>query len=161
MTKREYFELAGHPVLELVVFSQPQQVKLFLPDACSFLAVLEGNFTLAGDGETMTAKKGNCYFVPNGTIPENEVVHTDAPLQKAMLFHFTPAVLREAFHPVIPAGLFQHVGQNLRVECYPNVPHLHQFVAGTTAYFDHPEWVTIDLVKLKVRELAILLNKLH
>jgi len=154
------FEIDERIILQHVVFHPPLKANVSMEDEACFLYPLRGNSRLLGpmDSHEMNPESGvvmKCGSYLNNWLP----VDGDSPCE-AVAIHFNPAVLKAVFNDQIPDFL-QNKRPTTPVSIQPVQINemLRTYVQSLLFYFENPSMVNDELLRLKVKELIMLLVK--
>jgi hypothetical protein len=135
-------------------------VQVFVSNTCSFVYVLNGKFVIEVSGDQEFANMGDAFFVPS-TGKNNRQLHTALGQRVDLLVvHFRPEILNLAFDHDVPKDIFQNVNVSVPLRVVETNHLVQNYVNQLMYYFKEPQNVTDKLLKLKVKELAMLLSGL-
>lgn len=156
--KHEHHTLLGKVVLEHIVFRPPFRAPGDMQNEACFLYLAKGESKLHGPQESLDFSSDQAVVMKCGNYL-NAYVHTgeDEP-NEAFAVHFYPDVLREVFDDRLPAFLVQRPGEAATsVERVVVDAMMTSYITSLQFYFENPGMVTEELIKLKVKELILLL----
>jgi AraC-like DNA-binding protein len=154
------FELYNKLLLEKVVIVPPVRVPGIMPNEACFLYAVRGSSELRSPAEVMTLQPREGVVLKCGNYL-NEWLETNQPdTCEAIAIHFYPEVLRRVYEKELPVFLneieksvpapIQKVKADQLVQNYIN---------SLQFYFENPALVSDELLKLKLKELILLLAK--
>ncbi len=156
------FDLYDRLLLEKVILVPPMRVPGIMPNEACFLYAVRGKSQFyssqKGHDENIVAKEGVVMKCGNYL---NEWLAADEGNEcEAIAVHFYPEVLRKIYDKEFPTFI-------QKAQSYPSAPIekvksgklLANYIASLQFYFENPELVSEELLKLKVKELILLLAK--
>ncbi len=157
----QQLDLFGKKTFEKAVMKPPFRIMTEMPNEACFYYLIRGNSVTYTPSEVIrtTADEGvvlqcGTYFSEHFLQSPN---HEDC---EALAVHFYPEVLKDVYGAELP-GLLQELEnvkplQHLKLKASSS---LRNYVEGLLFYFDHPELVSEAILKLKLKELILLLAK--
>ena len=153
-----HFDLFGKVILEKVVFKAPLKSNSTMRDEACFLHVLKGNSSLYTPVKKLEVKTSDSLVMKCGSYLNKWFGKPDEQPNEAVLVHFYPEVLQLIYEDKLPDFIASKSRKD--VESATLVPvdeMIANYVRSLLFYFDNPGMVTTELIKLKVKEIILLL----
>lgn len=156
--KHQHFDLSQMIVLERVVFQPPLRADASMHGEACFLYAVNGQSILyaATDQDTLRTCEGvvmKCGQYINFWQPSQG----EEPFE-ALAVHFKPEILQLVYEDKLPEFLSTSGPPSSRPIQHVQVDKMIQnYVESLVFYFENPSLVNDELVKLKVKELILLL----
>ncbi|MEM7371718.1 MAG: AraC family transcriptional regulator [Bacteroidota bacterium] len=153
-----HFDLLDKVILERVVFQPPFTSNSSLHDEACFLHIIHGRSRLYTPTSTMEVDTTDSLVMKCGSYLNKWFGNEGNEPNEAVLVHLHPDVLKVVYEDQIPS-LFTSPRQKnpVPVEKVKLNNMLSNYVNSLLFYFDNPSLVTEDLIKLKVKEIILLL----
>lgn len=127
----------------------------FQNEAC-FIYFLEGKTKIYSAVEHQPVDAEESVLLRCGTYFADLLKYKTADKYEILVFHIYPEMLREIYSDEIPS--FIHPSQqNTLIRKIAAADIIKKFVESLQFYFDNPSVVNDDLLKLKIKELILLL----
>ncbi len=154
------FELQGKKTFEKAIVKPPFRFATELPDEACFYYTVQGCVGIHSPAGFIegTAKEG--VVMRCGAYINDFLANESTGICEVVAVHFYPEVLRMIYDE----DLLTSIGEVENVEALPHkkVPSsilLKNYIDSLQFYFDNPALVSEELLKLKMRELLLLLAK--
>lgn len=155
------FKLYDKMIFERAILKAPFTVPNAMPDEACFLYVLKGNQRLhSGDRRELLHQK-DAVLMKCGTYFGEWLQSADYTHCEAIAVHLYPEVLKKVYESEIPDFVKQYhkvKNQEQLVKVKDNAL-VDNYIASMTFYFENPQLVDDELLKLKLKELILLLLK--
>lgn len=156
--KHEHFDLLGKTVLERIVFKPPFRADSSMHNEACFLYVVNGNSRLYGAQQSLPLNTGEAVVMKCGNYL-NDWTKNDSPEpNEAVAVHFTPDLLKLVYDDQLPEFLYaKNPPKTPSIGSVQTNLIIEKYVENLLFYFNNPPLVTDELIKLKVKELILLL----
>ncbi|MBV6646133.1 MAG: helix-turn-helix transcriptional regulator [Cyclobacteriaceae bacterium] len=157
--EHQQFELFGKKILERAVFQAPVREPRALSNEACFLYSVQGTMQLHSSTERVKLSSKQGIVMRCGNYLASHIKTNDY-LSEAIAVHFYPEVLKQIYKEGIPKELlkrespFETNRQIARVDIDRMVSN---YVEGLLFYFKNPQLIDDELMKLKIKELIMLL----
>ena len=155
-----HFDIGEKLIIEKAVIQPPFQVSdSFVNEAC-FLYIMEGKSVMMSANDSFEMKQKEGVFMKCGNYLHRFLEGSEANQCQAIGIHFYPEVLKQVFDDDLPFFI-QEAQKSKGVSIKKVVVDelLKNYIDSLQHYFDNPSLVNEELIKLKVRELIMLLIK--
>lgn len=125
-------------------------------EAC-FLHVLEGDATFFSGNQKLDINPSDSLFLKCGHYVNKWIANSNQKVNEAVLIHFHPEVLKWAYQNELPEFLKPEGSTNFMAAKVEVTQVISTYVESLLFYFQHPTLVNEELLKLKVKELLLLL----
>lgn len=154
------FKLLGHVVLERVKFIPPLSAASPMQNEACFLHVLNGKSKLNTPVQKLQLSPSDSLVMKCGHYVNKWMVNENDQPNDVVLVHFNPDVLAYVFDNRLPSEI--HNGQGTGKVSGAVVPIsdiITHYVDSLIYYLEHPNLINDELIKIKVKELILLLIK--
>lgn len=156
--KHQHFDLLDKVVLERVVFNPPLKALDNMQDEACFLYAINGSSTLYGGKDQQELTTDQSILMKCGTYINNWHHSLSEDPNEAVAIHFYPDVLKLIFNDEVPSFLANNNNPNPKqFQLLPAHEAIRSFVHSLLFYFDNPGHASEELIKLKVKELILLM----
>ncbi|MEL6676272.1 MAG: AraC family transcriptional regulator [Bacteroidota bacterium] len=158
MLSHQHFDLLDKIVLERVVFQPPFRADSTMQNEACFMHVLEGRSRLFTPEHQYDLTSRDSLVMKCGSYLNRWFANPDDRPNEAILVHLYPDVLEEVYAEGWPD--FFDRGKKIAshpVEKVATSQMIQTFIQSLQYYFDHPGQVTEALIRLKVKEIVLLL----
>lgn len=153
---RQHFDLGGKTVLERIRIRMPFHYQAIFQNEACFLHFRTGNAAMQSPTEQLSVQARDSILLKCGTYFVDWAQQQTANEAEVIAIHLYPELLREIYQQEIPP--FIHAQQRpyytLRIE---NEDLIGTYMQGWNLYFEHPNLVTDELMRIKLKELILLL----
>lgn len=157
ITSRQKFDLGDKCLIEKIIVDPPFAYNALFEDEACFVYVEDGDtyFNTANERESVNSKesvllKCGSYFVEWLKFKEAEVC-------KIYAIHFYPEILEQLYHSEIPEFIIRDEVGACRIQKAASHKVIQKFIESLEFYFENPHLVNQELLKLKIKELILLL----
>ena len=158
--KHQHFEILQKTVLERLVFNPPLKADGTMHNEACFLYAVNGNSKLYAATEKQGLKSSEGVVMKCGNYLNNwQKSGTDEP-SEAIAIHFYPEVMKLIYDDELPE--FLKTEKQVKTVAIEKVTINHlieSYMSNILFYFENPSFVNDELIKLKVKELILLLVK--
>ncbi len=157
---RKEFELFGKVVLGRATFGGPFKVNAVLEEEARFVHVVNGSSKLFVPNDQLQINTTDSFLIKCESFVNAWNANEDDSPNEAIIFMFYPDVLKKIYNDELP-DYFKSKSDAPHQPAEKIKYHdmIRQFYEGLNYYFDHPEMMTDDLLKLKFKELVHILVK--
>lgn len=161
ITENKTFYLFGKPVLNKISVQPPFEIQTQMNNEACFLYVLEGEQTSISATEKVTAKKGESILEKCGNYLSKINIVQENTATEFIAIHFFPETIKGIFNDEIPVFL-KPFKENTILPTMTKVKAsilIKKFFDSLLFYFENEELMDEELLKLKIKELILLLVK--
>ncbi len=161
--RQEHLKLLGKIVLGRAFFLPPFKVNSALDHEARFVHVVHGNSRLFVPNSQLDISTSDSFILKCEKFANHWLPNENESLNEVLIIHFYPDVLKYVYDDKLP-GLFSsekkiNPGPVEKIEMNEMIDN---FVNSIRYYFDHPALATDEFIKIKVREIIlILMNSDH
>lgn len=155
------FDMYNKMIFEKVVLNPPFKVPNAMPNEACFLYVCEGQQRLSSAVQHTTLKSKDAVLMKCGMYFGEWLASSTYKQCEAIAVHLYPEVLKKVYEFEIPDFIRKYIkvsNQNAVHTIRDNVL-IEQYIMSMRFYFENPQLVDDDLIKLKLKELILLLVK--
>jgi AraC family transcriptional regulator, exoenzyme S synthesis regulatory protein ExsA len=150
------FDFGKKSLIEKIVIQAPFRFTAnFRDDAC-FVYFSEGNVKINSANGQELVKAEESVLLKCGSYFADLLKHSAAKKYEILVFHLYPDMLRGIYANEIPAFLIASEDRSV-IRKIVSSEVIKKFVESLYFYFDNPELVNDELLKLKIKELVLLL----
>jgi len=153
-------QLFGKPTFEKAVMKPPFRIVGKFPEEACFIYLTQGDTNLYTQMGVVKTKSGEAILMQCGTYLNEYLVEEEAEHAEVIAVHLYPEVLQMLYDKEFPSFLddvekvapipFRH---------YESSSLLKTYIESLEFYFSNPSLVTDELLKLKLKELILLLAR--
>lgn len=160
VTKHQQFQLFGKAAFEKVILRPPfKAIGDFSDEAC-FLYLVSGKSTVETQRGPIEMNAEEGVALRCGTYVNNYFENKDFEYCEAVAVHFYPEVLKWLYDKEFPNFLKEVKKiKPLSNQHIPGSTVLKSYIENLQFYFDNPDLVSEELLKLKMKEIILLLAK--
>ncbi len=158
----ENYKLNDFPVFERVAFQAPFKPTVTYDQEACFIYSLTGVGISYGGIERSTIQPKESLLMKCGSFLNHWTHASKGESCKIIAIHITPTILETVYegkvpeflnthHPASSQKVFQKISQHLIID---------EFIKSLIFYFDHPALMDEHLLRLKIKELILLLYNL-
>lgn len=154
------FDLFDKKVFEKAVLDESVRMIGDFPDEACFFYLVEGNVKMYTPTESITKEKHEGMVLQCGTYLNEFLCASEGAYCEAIAVHLYPDVIKNLYDKDFPNFLTQ-VGKvkPITYRTYERSSLMKSYIDSLQFYFEHPELVSDELLKLKLKELILLLAK--
>ncbi len=154
------FDLFDKKVFEKAVIEPPFRMMAEMPNEACFYYILQGSGVVLTPTHRVTTKVNEGLVLKCGTYFNDYFATTNTPYCEAIAIHFYPEVLKSIYDKEFPEFLSTaRKVQPISFEKIEASSLLKNYIDSLQFYFDNPRLVSDELLKLKLKELILLLAK--
>lgn len=156
--KRNHFELIGKEVIGRAMFEPPFKAHSPLENEARFVSVINGNSKLFVPNNTLALQASDSVMMKCDNFVNHWQANENGEWSEVLIVQLYPEVLSYIYDNKIP-DMFsvKAKAQPSPVEKIPPNNMLTNYLESLRFYFDNPSYVNDDMIKLKVRELILIL----
>ena len=156
--QHDHFNILDKVVFQRVVFKPPFKSDLTMRDEACFFHVIKGTSRLLIPNDQIDMTASDSFVMKCGTYLNTWFKNEDDTPNEAVMVHFYPDVLKLVYDNQLP-DFFTSKRKPIRrtVEKVRLNQMIKNYIGSLLFYFEHPSMVTEELIKLKVKELILLL----
>ena len=160
--EHQHFDISGKAILERVVFTPPLKAKTVMENEACMIYSVNGVSSLYSAEDTNGLQNQESVLMKCGSFINHWRVNEDDQPYEAIVIHLYPQILREIYKNQLPLFLQNRapVDPVLFQKISPNEV-MKNYIDGLLFYFKNTDLCTQDLVKLKVKELILLLYNMN
>ena len=152
----KHFEFQGKSLIEKLTVKSPlKQSPVFQNEAC-FIYFKEGEAVISSPTENVFVENGESILLKCGSYFAEIMNKVDGGICEVFVIHLYPEILNEIYQNEIP-----HFIENKKEASYTQkIIHknvIQQFIQSLDFYFENPALVSTELLRLKLKELVLLL----
>ena len=154
------FDLFDKKVFEKAVLDESVRMIGNFPDEACFFYLVEGNVQVYTSTERIQKEKQEGLVLQCGTYLNEFLCESAGDYCEAIAIHLYPEVIKNLYDKDFPEFLTQ-VGKvkPIMYRSYERSSLMKSYIDSLQFYFEHPELVSDELLKLKLKELILLLAK--
>jgi AraC-like DNA-binding protein len=141
---RQHFDLGSKCAIEKLIIKPPIRLDAVFQDEACFTYLKEGEVSLTSPTDSLSIQTEESVLLRCGNYFANAIRKLPAKTCEIFAVHLYPDILKE---------LYKHEFPNF-IKDNAIITH---FIQSLDFYFEHPNLVTDDLLKLKIKELILLL----
>ena len=156
----QQFDLLNKKVFEKAVVEPPFRVVGNFPDEACFYYLVKGGTQMYTPTEKLRSQEQEGLAMQCGTYLSEFLSTHEGPFCEAIAVHLYPDVIKTLYDKDFP-DFIKLIGQvrPLGYRKYEGSLLLTSYIDSLQFYFQHPELVSEELLKLKLKELILLLAK--
>lgn len=156
IVNRKHFELQGKTLIEKLTIKAPlRQSPVFQNEAC-FIYFKEGESMIISPDATVGISRGESVLLKCGTYLADIFNKVENGLCEVYVIHLYPEILKEIYKDEIPEFI-KLTKQEPSAQKIINKNVIQQFIQSLDFYFENQQVVGTELLRLKLKELILLL----
>ncbi len=160
--EHQHFDISEKTILERLVFTPPLKAQTVMENEACMIYSVNGTSTLYSGAETDGLTNEESLLMKCGSFINHWRITQDDRPYEAIVIHFYPHILKEIYENQLPDFLQERPPVNpLLYQKILASEVMKNYIDGLLFYFKNPGLFTTDLVKLKVRELILLLYNMN
>lgn len=153
---RKQFKLNNKCVIEKLLIKTPFKYGAVFQDEACFLYIKDGASTLSSPTEKLSVQISESVLLKCGNYFAEIVQNTVKQTCEVFAVHLHPNILKEIYQDEIP-GFIKPDNRKQYAQKIEREDIIIHFIASLDFYFQNPTLVNDDLLKLKLKELILLL----
>lgn len=156
--QRDHFDLVDKTIIERVIFQPPFKAHTPLQEEACFLHVIRGKSRLYVPTQQVDLKATDNLVMKCGSYLNHWFKTEDEKPNEAILIHIYPEVLKLIYDDELPDFFASTTKKpTAPIEKLKINEMISNYIESLVFYFENPSLVTDELIKLKVKELILLL----
>lgn len=152
--------LYGKKIFEKAVVSPPFRFFYSMPDEACFFYLLKGTNAVYAPTEQRYVNREEGVVMQCGSYFCDVLASDDSEFCEAIAVHLPLEVLRMIYDKEFPDFMLKvNEVEPLQLEKYESSALLKSYIDNLQFYFDNPSLVTEEILKLKLKELILILAK--
>jgi AraC family transcriptional regulator, exoenzyme S synthesis regulatory protein ExsA len=153
---RKYFDLNNKCAIEKIIIKPPIRLSSVFQDEACFTYLKEGEMSLTSPTDNLSIQAEESVLLRCGNYFSNAIQKHSAKTCEVYAVHLYPDILKELYKNEFPNFIKSdaHKPYIRKIEKQGVITH---FIQNLDFYFENPNLVTDDLLKLKIKELILLL----
>lgn len=156
----QQFDLFGKRTFEKAIIEPPFRLNAEMPNEACFYYVVKGCAEVIMPTQKIAANTDEGVVMQCGNYLNDYLTSQNMEYCEAIAIHFYPEVLKTLYDKELPSFLLQ-IGKvkPLGYQKIKSATLIKNYIESLQFYFDNPELVSDELLKLKLKELILLLAK--
>ena len=150
------FDFRNKCLIEKIAIKAPFRLNTVFQNEGCFIYFLEGKTKIYSATEKAPVETGESVLLKCGTYFADLLKYQTIEKYEILVFHLYPEILREIYADEIPSFIKPSPKKSF-IHKIAAADILQRFVESLQFYFDHPGLVSDELLKLKIKELVLLL----
>lgn len=153
---RKHFDLNNKCAIEKIVIKPPIMLGSIFQDEACFTYLKEGEMSITSPTDSLSIQAEESVLLKCGTYFSNAILKHPAKTCEVFAVHLYPGILKELYKNEFPNFIKgdTHKPYIQKIEKQGVIAH---YIQSLDFYFENPNLVTEDLLKLKIKELILLL----
>ena len=150
------FDFGEKCLIEKIIIQAPFRFSTNFQDEACFIYFLEGKTKINSAQEQEQVQAEESLLLKCGSYFADLLKYGDNDKYEILVFHLYPDILREIYTNEIPSFIKPSKNKSF-INKVVATGIIKKFVESLQFYFDNPELVSDELLKLKIKELVLLL----
>jgi len=150
------FDFGEKCLIEKIIIQAPFRFSTNFQDEACFIYFLEGKTKINSAQEQEQVQAEESLLLKCGSYFADLLKYGDNDKYEILIFHLYPNILREIYTNEIPSFIKPSKNKSF-INKVVATGIIKKFVESLQFYFDNPELVSDELLKLKIKELVLLL----
>ena len=157
---RKHFDINNKCAIEKLIIKTPLRLGSVFQDEACFTYLKEGEMSLTSPTDNLSIQAEESVLLKCGNYFTNAIQKLPAKTCEVFAVHLYPDILKELYKNEFPNFIKgdAHKPYIRKIEKQSVLAH---FIESLDFYFENPNLVTEDLLKLKIKELILLLLQTH
>jgi len=153
---RKHFDINNKCAIEKLIIKPPIRLDAVFQDEACFTYLKEGELSLTSPTDNLSIQTEESVLLRCGNYFTNAIQKHPAKTCEVYAVHLYPDILKELYKNEFPNFIKSdaHKPYIRKIEKKSVITH---FIQSLDFYFENPNLVTDDLLKLKIKELILLL----
>src|ERR1700750_608759 len=153
---RKHFDINNKCAIEKLIIKTPLRLGSVFQDEACFTYLKEGEMSLTSPTDNLSIQAEESVLLRCGNYFTNAIRKHSAKTCEVFAVHLYPDILKELYKNEFPNFIKgdAHKPYIQKIEKQDAIAH---FIQSLDFYFENPNLVTDDLLKLKIKELILLL----
>lgn len=156
----QQFDLLGKKILEKVILKPPFRFIARMPNEACFYYVVSGKTNTISTTQSIPVQTSEGLVLRCGNYLNEYIESQESEHCEAIAIHLYPDILRMIYDKELPDFLLNL--SNIKPAPYQIVKSsalLKNYIDSLQFYFENPQLISDELLKLKIKELLLLLAK--
>ncbi len=150
------FDFDKKCLIEKIIIQAPFRFSTNFQDEACFIYFIEGKTKINSAQEQEEVQAGESLLLKCGSYFADFLKYNDTDKYEVLVFHLYPDILREIYANEIPSFV-KPAKHKTFINKVVSTDIIKKFVESLQFYFDNPQLVNDELLKLKIKELVLLL----
>jgi AraC family transcriptional regulator, exoenzyme S synthesis regulatory protein ExsA len=150
------FDFGDKSLIEKMIIQAPFRFATNFPDEACFIYFLEGKTKINSPQEQKWVEPGESVLLKCGSYFSDFLKYNTADRYEILVFHLYPDILRKIYADEVPVFIKPSENKSFIHKVAPN-DVIQKFIESLYFYFENPQLVSEELLKLKMKELILLL----
>jgi AraC family transcriptional regulator, exoenzyme S synthesis regulatory protein ExsA len=150
------FDYKNKCLIEKIIIQAPFRFSTNFHDEACFIYYFEGKAKINSSVEQQEIEPKESVLLKCGTYFADLLKYSHAGKYEILVFHLYPDLLRNIYSDEIPDFIKPFPNKSL-IQKLSSTAIITKFVEGLYFYFENPSLVSEDLLRLKIKELILLL----
>jgi AraC family transcriptional regulator, exoenzyme S synthesis regulatory protein ExsA len=150
------FDFGDKSLIEKMIIQAPFRFATNFHDEACFIYFLEGKAKISSPQEQKWIEPEESVLLKCGSYFSDFLKYNTADRYEILVFHLYPDLLRKIYADEVPVFMKPSENKSFIHNVAPN-DVIKKFIESLYFYFDNPELVSDELLKLKIKELILLL----
>ncbi len=156
---RQDFHLGGVGALGRASFKPPFKAGEAMINEARFVHVVHGNSRLTVPNASVNLGDSDSFIMKSENFVNQWFPNEDGSRSEVIIIILNPEILRLAYGPDLPEVFRRdNIVNPTPIQVLAHNEMMEHFIGGLRMYFDKPELVNDEVLKLKIRELIELLT---
>ena len=156
--QHDHFNLMGKIILQRAVLQPPIKANASMHDEACFFHIIRGKSRFYTPEAHVDLKTSDSLLMKCGSYLNHWLENENGEPNEAIFIHFYPDVLKYVYEDKMPDFLTSKNNPSKKPISIVKVDEMiSNYVESLLFYFDNPSMVTEELIKLKVKEIILLL----
>lgn len=156
--KRKSFNILDKVVLGKAMFKPPYKFNSPLDYEARFVHVVNGHSNIISPRGKIALKSGDSLIMKSGNFVNHWMENKDDSETAIIVFQLFPDILQHIYNNKLPKEVRQaEPEQNHPIVKIQPTEILTNFIGSVHSYIEQPEFLTEDVLKLKIKELLHIL----
>lgn len=156
---RQTIELDGKAILERLMFKTPMRYPGTMENEACFVYTLNGHATVHGEFGTDSIVTDESALMNCGRFINSWHNHANGGQNEVVVIHLYPSIIKKIYEDGIPDFLKKKSHKtNSNVQPLKRQEAISNYINGLIFYFDNPSLTDEEFIKLKLRELLVILH---
>lgn len=150
------FDFEDKSLIEKMIIQAPFRFAANFSDEACFIYFSAGKTQINSPREQKWVEPEESVLLKCGSYFSNLLKYSTAERYEILVFHLYPDILRKIYFNEVPAFMKPSENKSFIHKVAPG-DVIKKFIESLYFYFDNPELVSDELLKLKIKELILLL----
>ncbi|SEL49337.1 transcriptional regulator, AraC family [Aquimarina amphilecti] len=152
-------DLFGKLLFETIILKPPYKKPNLMPNEACFLYILKGEYDSISETERLRIEAQESLLMKCGNYTCNMHPSKESDTYQALAVHFYPEILMKVYENKLPDFLTQKLSLDIGMSKVNSDILIQKYIEGILFYFQNPDFVTEEILILKLKEIILLLNQ--